>query len=82
MICNRVGKLDSLVENCRGHLREVASCGGRVQDGQLEALVWADDKDSPCGQGQALGILLIRVQHPIPGQALGRDPYRSSHGGQ
>jgi hypothetical protein len=50
----------------RAHLGEVASGGCRVEDGQLEALVWADDENCASRQRNASLVLLIWVQHSIP----------------
>jgi len=70
----------SLPVNRRGHLAgggeleavnhsedfvEVSSCGGWVQERQLQPLVRANDEHRPAGEGNALGIFLIRVHHSV-----------------
>lgn len=50
----------------RAHLREVAASGGGVEDGQLQALVRANDENSASSQRNASLVLLIWVQHAIP----------------
>lgn len=47
-------------------LVHVSTHAGRVVEGQLELLVWADDEDGTDGEGQTLHILHGRVQHAIP----------------
>merc|ERR1719394_847259 len=44
---------------------EVSSCGGWVQERQLQPLVRANDEHRPAGEGDALGIFLIRVHHSV-----------------
>lgn len=48
------------------HLGEVTAGGGGIEDGELEALVRADDKNSARCQWNAGLVLLVRVQHSIP----------------
>merc|ERR1719206_1612105 len=70
----------SLPVNRRGHLAsgseleavdnsedfvEVSSCGGGVQERQLQPLVRANDEHRPAGEGDALGIFLVRVHHSV-----------------
>merc|ERR1719323_1528046 len=70
----------SLPVNRRGHLAsggeleavnhsedfvEVSSCGGGVQERQLQPLVRTNDEHRPAGEGNALSIFLIRVHHSV-----------------
>ena len=53
-------------------LGEVAAGGRRVQDGQLQLLVWPDNEHCARGQRQASLILLVRIKTAIPAtQQLG-----------
>merc|ERR1711910_208274 len=66
---NRCGHLAGGCEleavNHSQDLVEVSPCCSRVEEGQLQPLVWANDEDCPAGKRDALGVLLIRVHHPI-----------------
>ena len=53
--------------NDTNNLIKVSSSGSRIQDGQLQSLVRADNEHSSGGQGDACGVLLVRVQHAVQG---------------
>ena len=46
---------------------KISSSGGRIQDGQLQPLVRTNNEHSSGGQGDAGGVLLVRVQHAVQG---------------
>jgi len=66
---NRCGHLAGGCEleavNHSQDLVKVSPCCGRVEEGQLQPLVWANDEDCPAGKRDALGVLLIGVHHPV-----------------
>jgi len=79
---NRCGHLAGGCEleavNHSQDLIKVSPCCGRVEEGQLQPLVWANDEDCPAGKRDALGVLLIGVHHPVQSGHL---PLRVSNDG-
>mmetsp|Transcript_26662 Transcript_26662/g.50674 ORF Transcript_26662/g.50674 Transcript_26662/m.50674 type:complete len:212 (+) Transcript_26662:171-806(+) len=53
--------------NYTEHFREVPACGGGVEDGGLERLVWPNDEHSTAGHRQASCGFFVWVEHAVEG---------------
>jgi len=63
--CHLAGRCQLQAVNHSQDLIKVPPCCSRVEEGQLQPLVWANDEDCPAGKRNAFGVLLIGVHHSI-----------------